>query len=300
MAGWKGSERKKLAKGLGAGRTIEEMAVELGRKVEVVAGEAARLDAKKKILSAPITSPVLVGGAAAKPLTPEAAILRDLQTSPTYRELKNQFTSSELRFYEENYVALLIQFGENDISTSEKLQIHKAVEYLVFMGRNKEEQLEVLKRLGTLKQKVIAFDKSYPNGPTNQTELEVYKGYDDKITQLSRRRSDLSKEYGELESKNQNLFTELKATRTQRLSSTDRRTSITDLVAELMARDKRDKMGRSAELFKTFTDNHGEELSIPHKFEDGSVEPPVFTPELVEQTIEENKNAQSESEEGGE
>lgn len=281
LRGFKNSENKKIEDDLRAGRSIEDIAKDLGRNADAVARQALRIKNKNKVKStdpnaAPLSIPVLGGS------RPEDKVLKELQLSPTYRELIKQLTPSELRFYEENYVDLIMQFGENDTTKSEKLQIHKAVEYLIFMGRNKNEQLDTVKQLDKLKLKIKNYELANPKDEDwSEAQQRYFYNLDEKFNRLNKRRSELSDEYGRLEHKNQELFNDLKGTRKERLTSAEKRMSITDLVSELLQKDKRDRVGKQAEMFKTFTENHNKALTQPLKFADGSFDPPILTPENI-------------------
>ncbi len=105
---------------------------------------------------------------------------------------------------------------------------------------------------------------------------------EDKLDRARDELSALVKEYSQLEATTGRMLEQMKATRAQRLEQVrERSRNLLDLVKDLMQEDKREAEGLAAERFRQAALKKAAELSIPYKFADGSVQPPLLTPDTV-------------------
>lgn len=283
-------ERDLVAKGLAAGQSPETIAAAVERPLESVIafmmrGEASPPPKEEEPDDSP---PVLLDELSGA----EPSTLKLLHKSSTWKLLKEQFDSAELRYYEDQYCSFIDQFGE-DVTPSERVQIHKAVQYEILMNRNKVEQRKLLDGIENDEEELRRLKKIHydPNDPEKTPSQKVTMRMVTLANDISDRKNEMKgclKTHTDLDGKHQSLLGDLKATRNQRLEKSDKRYSFSDLIKSVMGDKAMAASGREAKLMNIAAKKSRAELGTAHKYMDGQFDSPLMNcdnvGELYDQT----------------
>lgn len=188
----------------------------------------------------------------------------------------------ELRHYESQYKSLLAQMDDEVVAT-ELFQIHKAVVYEILITRNLNEQKGLQSSLAALRQVRDQILGKYPDPKKRPAEAKAdLMMADQEARQVTDSITAKSKEFGDLDSKQQKLLEDLKATRNQRLEKIEsRKRSYLEFIRQMTSEEKRDAEGRRAELLRRATARKAAELGRPVKFADDSYDSPLTNCDTV-------------------
>lgn len=255
-----------------AGEEVAAVAARLGRPEATVRRFFDTLAAKGVGLPADAPPPER---------TRRQQLLEDLHASPMWRAIRDKFEPHEVRLYEENYALLLEQFGE-DVVVTERLQVDKYLTGLILADRNLVEQKRVRGELDEVRGLMREVKVQSAGGPPAGQDAARLVRMEDYEARYREELAGLVKEYGALEAANGKMLEAMKATRNQRFDRVEgRRNSYLEMVKELMSEDKRQAEGLQAERFRQAAAKMAAQLSVPHRFSDGSVDPPLLTPDTV-------------------
>ncbi len=259
--------------------TVAEVAAKLDRTEEVVSRAAARLKDMAENKGKPRPTPV---SPALNESPRRASALGELHESPTWKQVRDQFTAPECRYYEEQYVLLLEQFGEGVVMT-EKLQVNSLITYLILGQRTLAKAKETQADIKQARADLAHLLGMYPDAERREERVNVRIGRTmERIEQLEDRLASNTKEYKELDTNQQALMKQLKGTRDQRVQSLEGKTaSFFDLMKELKDLNKRKAADRENELLRQATVRTMKELGKPFRYADGTVDRPLLSPDTI-------------------
>lgn len=218
----------------------------------------------------------------AKDTANTAALRAGLKESAMWKNLKAEFEPNELVYFEEQYIALMEQFKQDEVLHTEENQVFKVIKIDIMKHRNAVRQKECARNIDKfeiLQSKIIA-SKEYQNFEKKAiSDLEMVEL---KLQTLYSQQKTFSDEYIKLEEKHQKLMVDLKATREQRVdeiasNKVDFLSVIRDLGNDKIAREKE----KQQELMKLATLNEFKRLSQPHQFPDGEIDRPILNADTV-------------------
>ena len=194
-------------------------------------------------------------------------------------EITKQFDEStgELQYFEDTWIGLVKQFRE-DVLPAEELQIKQFITIDILINRSMKERKRHIADTEKLQEDV---DKEYKlsedqrDGP-KLANLE---------TQLSFARNSIANytnEYTKLLNEQQKISKDLKATREQRIKRIeDGKSSWIGLIRMLEDEEIREKEGREMEIMNMSVEQQVKKLSEYHTYQDGEVDTPLLTPEVI-------------------
>lgn len=200
-------------------------------------------------------------------------LLSKLRHRPYYQETVNQLTETELTYFEQNWVNLMLQFREN-VLYSEELSLKQLIILDILMNRSMIERRahqEDATRLQTMldtalnaevrdEQFILSIETQLSFARTSIT------AYTNEHTKLLKERRDIDKS--------------LKTTREQRIQRVeDGKSSFTDWLRSLEEEDERALWGQYAELMRMSMYKARDRLSENHVYEDDKVDLPYLTVE---------------------
>lgn len=211
--------------------------------------------------------------------TEHIKIRQDLHNNFQWESIKKQFTSDELIFFENSYVSLVSQFDENIYATEQK-QLFQAITLEIFMMRHNQERMEVQGDIERLKRMVDAvYNEKAPEEMTS-AEREWVTNLEGQINALRQSTQSKTKEYKDLSDKYSSILKESKGTREQRIQRViDSKQKFTDLLRTLEEEDIRQRTGIDMVIMNKAVEIEKDRLSQLHTYMDGTVDPPLFTPE---------------------
>jgi len=190
-----------------------------------------------------------------------------------YQTIKNQFETTEVAVYLEDFGLLCCQF--EDIVISEFMQVDDFLKHRLLVDR----QL-VLARL--LQRQITDLQSWFIDNPKRPDEekdtikhrILQQKQMDDKYKYLKI----VNDRYDALVKERQKIYNSLAATRRDRLDELrGGKDTFLDLVAKMQhSQDERDRQGRFAELTKFAAESIKEEFRQPIKFPDGTEAPIIM------------------------
>lgn len=250
--------------------TPDEIANVLKRNLATVKRQILKLkEEKNKLPSLP------------DPLPVEEKSYRD---SVAYRQLKDELFPSEIAYYEETFESIANQFGADGMLPTEIIQMRKAIVFEIYMNRVGQQMKTVLSRIKDLEKLKKRVTSKYED-ITEMSDNDANKvlEYDTLISAEYASKQQLSKEKVELEGKHQILMKDLKATRDQRVTKLEAKTSsFLDIVKKMMDHDIREREGRQAAQMVAATQKEIERLAAPHLYVDGQTDIPVLNHETLE------------------
>jgi hypothetical protein len=261
-------------------KSAVEIAQVLDRTVETVT-EFIRLNVKL-----PATTPVEVEDAE------KVTIRQELRNSEAWKNLKMEFLTEELKYFEEGYVKLMAQF-RGDVWASEETQIFQAIKFEILMSRNLQERKRALQDIARLQKMQESFLDQFGGDPNAMTDDQ--KAFAMQLeSQLSiSRGAEQSKttEYVKLQEKHADLMKGLKAVREQRVKDIEKsKVYYLDIVKELMERDVQDREARQRELLRLSGEMEHRKLGRPVKYEDGNEDSPILSCDTVDLGPEETSD----------
>ena len=216
-----------------------------------------------------------------KDMTPEEfdnlSLRNKLHSREYWTEVKRQFTEREISYFEKIWVKLIKQFRE-DILPTEELQIKQLITTDILMNRSMVERkrsLEEIERIDV----VLLEEYAKPLGERNPERI---MNLEQQLSLVRGSQSTHTNEYTKLSKEYKDLAKDLKATRDQRLQRIeDGKTSWIGLIRMLEDEDVREREGIDMEVMALSADKAMDELSEYHSYEDGKVDRPIMTPDVV-------------------
>ena len=194
-------------------------------------------------------------------------------------EITKQFDEStgELQYFEDTWIGLVKQFRE-DVLPAEELQIKQFITIDILINRSMKERKRHIADTEKLQEEVdneYKLSEELRDGP-KLANLE---------TQLSFARNSIANytnEYTKLLNEQQKISKDLKATREQRIKRIeDGKSSWIGLIRMLEDEEIREKEGREMEIMNMSVEQQIKKLSQYHTYQDGEVDTPLLTPEIV-------------------
>jgi hypothetical protein len=281
--------------------SVQEMAEKFDRLPETVekymAGFAG-LPPADKPKAFPPPKQKTVHQAAPTPADPDRHIIRaELRTSEAWRQLKNEFTPDELKYFEECYIKLMSQF-KGDVLASEETQIFQAVKFELLMNRNLRERKTAREDIESLqlRQKFV-LEKAQNASGISDEDREYVLSLETQLNIAKQAEQSRTNEYVKLQERHASLLKDLKSTRDQRVKQIESsKVSFLGVIRNLMERDQQEREGRALELTKLAGQREYTRLGRPHKYDDGSEDSPILSADTVNLGPEEEESAPADEE----
>lgn len=216
----------------------------------------------------------------------KATIGQDLRDSLNWKKLKDEFNDDEIAYFEEEYIALISQFGADVVKTEEQ-QIRKAITMDILMRRNLSERKKLrqdIERLASFQEGKARKYKAEKDGLSEserQGREEQLLNLETQLASLRAAEQSKTKEYSDLDTRHQKLMEALKATREQRITRVEKRGSFLDILKLLQDEQERGIEGRQMDLMRKAGVKEMERLGKPHKYDDGLEDLPILSAETL-------------------
>lgn len=249
-----------------------EIAKKLGRNEGGVLNEMARID------GLPIPGRVRKKPDAAVELSPA----QELKDSAAWKQLKEELLPEEVAYFKEQFEELMSQF-KDDVLAAEKTQIFKVIRLAVFMNRVSRELKMVAAEWNDKQRLAQGLAAKIAAGLADEKEAEMHHAVTLRMADLFAQRSQLTKDYSQLEDKHQGLMEDLKATRKQRVDRIE--TGTIDLFGVIRNITVDDRVRRDSErLIELGRITYAKELvrlAKPYRYPDAVVDQPLLNAETV-------------------
>jgi hypothetical protein len=202
----------------------------------------------------------------------------ELEDRPYWQNLKEQFTNEELVLFKYHWGRIISQF-KDDVIPTEEVQVIDLIKLDLLMNRSLKSNKDNLEQVRIL-EGLIEEERS------NTVELQDR----DHIFNLERQAASLKastealgRDYRDLQDKKNKMLKEMKATREQRVKRfEDSKQSFTGWISYLMGNPEEiRKYGVEMEKMRIAMENEKVRLSQFHKYEDGMIDRPFLSPEII-------------------
>lgn len=203
----------------------------------------------------------------------------DLKTRPYWKELKNQFDEEELETFLYYWKTIIGQFNR-DVFPTEELQILSLCKLEILMNRALREQ-----RLNGLQIKEMEDElMDEKRASFELQDRDFIFDLERQIAAMRHAKESLSKDFKDLQSKQSQVFKDLKATRDQRLDRINSNKKTMDSLVLQLNEDPVFKEEASLAMEKMRLAIQGEKkrLGSFHEFADGEVDRPFLSDETIE------------------
>lgn len=219
------------------------------------------------------------------PIARRTTIAEAFKRSPEWARYQEEFTASELKYFEHKYVQLMSQF-QDDVHSSEETQICQAITLDILIHRVMKEQkqaIETMERIQKDLSPLYQERESLQEGG-DKTELNKVAGrimmLEESFAGAHASVKALSQRHENLLAKHQAITKDIKGTRDQRVKVFENsKQSFLGLLRSLRDEQFRKLVGEEAEMVRLATIEERKRLSQPHKFEDGVEDPPYLVPQ---------------------
>lgn len=202
--------------------------------------------------------------------------ISELESKPFWKQLQKAYTKEELILYKHNWASLVTQY-KDDITHSEEMQIRKVIDLDILIFRNLAER-------NTVEEQIEALDDELTAELRGARDTQKIISLNQQITGLRASQSSRTKEYNDMVQRQQAMMRDLKSTRDQRLDRIENGKATFFGWMKLHTEEThRKKTSHEAELIRLAMNKEKEKLSQYHKYEDGEVDQPLLTPELIKE-----------------
>lgn len=208
----------------------------------------------------------------------EEAAAFELEGRPYWAELELQFTKGELELFKYHWSRIISQF-KDDVIPTEELQVVDLIKLELLMNRCLKQNKENIELI-SLYEKMAAQERQQDFDQQNKDEIFTL---DRQIASLKASQESLNRDYRELQAKKSSMLKEMKATREQRVKRLeDSKQSFVSWISQLMTNPElTKKYGLEMEKMRLAMLKERDRLASYHKYDDGTVDQPLLSPETV-------------------
>ena len=201
----------------------------------------------------------------------------DLTRRPVWKVLETQFNEEELRMFQYEWDRLYTQF-KGDVLPTEETQMMDAIKLEIMMNRNLSEQQEIAKLIEKTKAD-LKLEEDLGDNADRDTTFNLER----QIASLSSASSSLNRDYRDMQDKKGKLLGSMKGTRDQRIKRIESgNESYPVWMAKIVDNTElRRKLGIKMEKMRVAAQKEASRLSEYHKYEDGTVDQPLLTPDTI-------------------
>ena len=198
------------------------------------------------------------------------ALKRLLRIRPYWAEVKKQLDKSETLYFEENWVALMIQFNEN-VQYSEEIMMKQWIILDILMNRSmqgRKKHIDEVDRLqAELDKELSATNRDQQRIQNLGQQLDFARGAIQSF----------SVEHNKLQEQSKAIADKLKASRDQRIKLIDDgKTTWTSFLRMLEDEKVRKRMGEQAEIKRIAADKARDKMNELHSYIDGEIDYPLL------------------------
>lgn len=215
-----------------------------------------------------------------------SSLLLQLRSRHFYPQVKNILLEPELDFFEKEWLVLINQFSNHEIIPTDELQIKDLIITGIFIDRQNVRRKNILEELNRL-QLILTKEQDKDDSIRDDALISLTK---QTIISLHASFESIGKQTAVLEEQKERLLKSLKATREARLKQVQERSkNFFGLVEYLDQMENRRREERMAGLMKISVDRETARLSELHEYEDGTVDRPLLSADILEQYEKEDK-----------
>lgn len=195
-----------------------------------------------------------------------------------WRGVKDNYSKDEIKIFEDLWVDLIQQFDE-DVTATEKLQMHKYITLILMRERIIKKQTLFQNTLESVTDTLNSEKKKHPDDRNDALVDKLATT----VQSLTKESSSLAKEYTEVAKQESEMEKALKGTRDQRVKQIqDATKNWSSLLQQLESPKLRREIGAHLEIHRRAADKAKADISAPHQYLNKEVDLPLLTSETVE------------------
>jgi hypothetical protein len=200
----------------------------------------------------------------------------DIQKSPIWNDIKQQFTPDELRMFLYHWGRIVSQFRD-DVYPTEEMQVVDTIKLEILMNRAVTQQRKVQQDIEAL-EALLATERA-----NIERDHEAINGLEHQISVLRAAQINLNSDYQDLLKEKNKILKEMKATRDARIKQIEsNKHNFVRFMRDIVENGAmRRRLGIEMEKMRLAADVEFERLSEWHEYEDGEVDQPILTPDNV-------------------
>ena len=200
----------------------------------------------------------------------------DIQKSPVWKDLKQQFSPDELEMFLFHWGRIISQFRD-DVYPTEEMQVIDTIKLEILMNRAVTQQHTVMKDIEALETLLLV-----ERGNVEVDHAEV-GNLERQIGVLRAAQESLNKDYQDMLKEKNKILKEMKATRDARIKHLEsNKHNFVNFIRQIVEdRAMRTRLGRDMEKMRLATQVEFERLSEWHQYDDKEVDQPILTPDNV-------------------
>ena len=264
-------EKAEIAEFLETGKSLEELSLILNRSVKQLTEYCKNLNPNK---STPMRR------------TEDEELTIELHSQADWKMLQKEYTSTELAFFEIEYVSYRKQF--KDLTKTEIKQLHQLIMLDVKIHRHNEDLMRDQKdidRMDKLLKQLYQENEGNPMNLNNPNMMAIAE----LETQRQACRSGKNargKEAKDLLDKHSSILKDLKSTREQRIKNLDDQGKFIGLLKQLENEERRKSIAEITGLMDLAVEKETDRLLQPHKYLDGMIDLPLLIPNKNREMVE--------------
>lgn len=241
--------------------TDEQLAALLNRTPETIERYKARKERSTKIEDSTVEG-----------------IRADLERKYFWPELQDQLTEAELEGFMARWVALCSQF--QSVRPTDEMQMVDLIRTEIMLQRIFKRERDVVMEIDAVKKELNDLESPDINVADREIDrIVVLRG---QLNSLMMAQGTFGKDRNQLQADKSKLFRDLKSTRDQLYKQLeDNKTTFWDLLRMLEEKEVREREGRQMELVRLAASKSFQDLSQETNFEDGTVDRPLLSPEVL-------------------
>lgn len=194
-----------------------------------------------------------------------------LTRTPTWDDLKQQFSKEELDMFLYHWGRIISQFRD-DVLPTEELQIIDTIKLDILMNRILRSQHDTNKMIAELEGKLI-----------RSADIQEIDNLNRHLGILRSSLANTDRTYQDMLSKKENILKSMKATREARVKTAEAtKQNFTQWMRELLEnKDLRKEVGLYIEKMRIATTLELQRLSEYHKYADGTLDKPILNSDTV-------------------
>lgn len=249
----------------------EEIIGYVRNHIEVPDKELARI-LKRKVSTIELAKAQIIHGEAAKDKRLKRELIRE---RPEWKQLKEEFTQTELTYIEYRHAEIVSQFKE-DILSTEEFQILQLLRTEILTHRILADQKKIIGEVAAIEKEIqIEVEKTNPSD-------DVIRALESRLGMIHASKMNKTREYTDLCRQHSSYLEGLKATRQQRIKNIEsNKKTFQDLLKAVEDEEFREKEGYEMMLYKESLRKEKEKLSLPHQYVDGQIDLPILNHETV-------------------
>lgn len=196
-----------------------------------------------------------------------------------WKELKNQLSDTELKYFDRSWSKLVKQFSQYEVVETDEMIIRDLILQDILCNRKLATIRKIEKETEFFQSQLDQeFAKVDPTTRDNNKIEHCMRNISDRRGQMA----DLDKSYSNLQQRKEQKFRDMKSTRDKRFKEIeDSKKTFFELIKDLDTSIKRKEEGEWISLMQKSIEKETNRMGSSYEYDDGSFDQPLLTPDTV-------------------